>query len=441
MDVPIPDDWEGEYCCYSVMWPKSRQYLAILRGLIVSAASGRFYLASTGDIREAQQIIRETFDHNFANEEVLMSCNDATAAALQAIATALTNQTTTGGGAGCCGGSTGGAGQFPPLPGGVDTTGETPGEGDPPTGYDSWGQFEQQRCGVATQIIQDIQSSLSNIVIMLIAGLSVEGVVELLIVALTLTVSTAGLAAIAGLLLTLGGTVICATALSLVNDNANELICALLSGTNSATSRTNFLNKWSEIVDDAPVDVIEGFAMKQLMAYLVGTEETNRLYTPNSAIDYSSYECTCNETMCFEFTESTEDWSIGGDAVSFSPFPQIGDMSWDGGTLMLDLEVDGNQYGIVQSPTFIHTIVEGESICRNIVDATSGSFSNYVEAIIDGELTELSAESSSPIGVNTFSLDPYIGQEITQIILGFSRTGSGAFVKIAKAGICETCSE
>jgi hypothetical protein len=110
----IPDDFDGEYCRYSVCWPKSSQWEAILRGVLVMPARGRFWDENTGSITEAQEVIRETFDNNLHLKEVIMACGDSQ---LSEIASALRllaqNQ--------CCGESVG-------SNGGIQIVIESPGE-------------------------------------------------------------------------------------------------------------------------------------------------------------------------------------------------------------------------------------------------------------------------------------------------------------------------
>lgn len=428
MGVPIPNDWEGEYCCYSVEWPKSKQYLAILRGLIDSAAGGRFYIADTGSITAAQEIIRATFDYNFQNYEVIMSCGDDINNGLLAIAAALNNQAAAGGGAGCCGGGSAGGGQYDPPPGGVDTTGEDPEDDPPPEGFPSWEAYETQRCGVATQIMEQLQDSLVNMGFIIVSGLSVEALVELLIVALSLTVSTAGLAAIAGLILTVGGVIICATALSLVNDNFQDLVCALLSGTNSATSRANFLTKWGEIVDDASIDPIESFAIKQLIGYLIGFEVVNRMYIPTSSIDYSGYSCPgCDEPEdCTTFNDGElHGYTPATDCcIFFDPFPVFGTLTADLDAVACSGENSGGtRYATLLSPVQDdHVVIEGDTLCLNISeDTSSGVFNEYLEIMLDGVWTDLGHGTGSIIGIREFNLDAYAGMTLTRWQFGWSQ--------------------
>lgn len=447
-DAQIPDDFDGDYCEYSVCWPSSRQWLAVLRGVLTIPFDGRFWNGNTGSILGAKAQIEPTLTHNLQNIEVIMSCSSDVSNALLQIAAALNNQTAVGGGSGsgCCGGSTGGAGMYPPNPGGVDTTDSDPATDPPPEGYDSWEQYETQRCGVATQIMEDLQTSLGQMTIIVVSGLSVEALVELLIVTLTLTISTAGLVAIAGLLLTIGATVICATALSLVNDNFAELVCALLDGTNSQTSRASFLAKWYEIVDDAAIDPIEGFAIKQLIEYMVGNEEINRMYTPNSAIDYSGYSCPGCEDECFTFDEDTEGFTVQTLSPSEAPDPDydhLGLVTQEDGTLLITAGIAPNSfyYGGTKSPEMDYEIQTGDKICISITDITNIVMNLYFAIKVDGDWIDFSPVSGGWVPQNReIDISDWAGQQLEQFFFMWGTNVSAWSANITETGVnCPAC--
>jgi hypothetical protein len=290
---------------------------------------------------------------------------------------------------------------------------------------------------------------LGNIILIEITGLDLEAILAVMITLITLTISTAGLAAIGALLLTVGSTIIVASALDLVTTHRDELICALLSGTSSQTSRLAFINKFNELADDASIDVVETFAMKQLISYMVGNEETNRMYTPNSSIDYSGYTCPDCVPCCFDWAVTGDDmgWisTNTGGATSLPTSGTAGQSTDDGGVFKLELQfsADDDFYsGGVKSPLMNCPITAETVLCRNISDATGGSFNNYITIITNLGATDLiPGETSSPIGVNTFSLADYDGQTLLGIWFGFSRGDADTFVNVAKCGVCDDCNE
>lgn len=59
MQLPIPDDWDGEtYDCFQIQWPRSAKWLAVLAGLISSPSRGRFWDSRTGSIIAVQEMGR-----------------------------------------------------------------------------------------------------------------------------------------------------------------------------------------------------------------------------------------------------------------------------------------------------------------------------------------------------------------------------------------------
>lgn len=80
MKVTIPGDWDGaSWCRWSICWPDSDLWKAILFGFLTTAQRGRFWDENSGNIKQAQEIGRQIFDNNFPLECVIMSCSDATA--------------------------------------------------------------------------------------------------------------------------------------------------------------------------------------------------------------------------------------------------------------------------------------------------------------------------------------------------------------------------
>jgi hypothetical protein len=66
MKVIIPNDWDGEdWQCFTIQWPNSPQWLALLLGLVTTPTRGRWYDETTGNIKGAQAIGAEIFARNF----------------------------------------------------------------------------------------------------------------------------------------------------------------------------------------------------------------------------------------------------------------------------------------------------------------------------------------------------------------------------------------
>jgi hypothetical protein len=300
----IPDDWEGEYCKFAVCWPNSPQWLAVLRGVLTLPARGRFWDGHTGSILEAQSIIRETFDSNLHLEESLMSCNDSSIGeALAQIAIALAAQTANG----CCerqgsGGAPTVAPPFNPIiPGNPDID-------PPPTGFETWEEFNAQKCSIAWNIVETLETDLGNMTFQVFGGFSVSALAALLAIAFATPIPFDDIIAIAGLLLSVEAVVIITTTLSLVNDNEEDLVCELYNGQSSSDSRTMYLAKFAELVSSGVANPVEAFAVNSLMAYMLGSAVTNRLYEKDLTKIWAARDCDdCQSEWTFSMLPSGQD--------------------------------------------------------------------------------------------------------------------------------------
>lgn len=64
--LPIPNDWDkSKWECFTIKWPNSDEYRAILLGLMYSLTRGRTYNGETGIITDAQKIGWEIFNRNY----------------------------------------------------------------------------------------------------------------------------------------------------------------------------------------------------------------------------------------------------------------------------------------------------------------------------------------------------------------------------------------
>lgn len=65
MKLPIPEDWDGEsWACYQIQWPESVAYRGLLMGFLSYLTRGRTYDEETGNIKAAQAIGWDIFNHN-----------------------------------------------------------------------------------------------------------------------------------------------------------------------------------------------------------------------------------------------------------------------------------------------------------------------------------------------------------------------------------------
>lgn len=305
----IPSDWDGEYCRYAVCWPNSPQWLAILRGVLVLPSRGRFWDEHTGNILEAQEVIRQTYDQNLHLKEVLMACGDeglaSIAISLNKIASAML--ATSGG---CCerGGSGGAPETDPPF---VETPETNPDVDPPPNGFDTWEDFFNQKCSVAYDIVANLQADLATMASMSWGSAALEAITAALVVLLITPVVGAAIIALVGLLATVGAVIVLTTALDIINQNTEDLICELFNGTDSQSSRSLFLGKFGDLVDSGVADPVSNFAIKTLMSYLLGPSATNRLYEKDLTRIWALQDCLICET-CQEGVDFLYDANLGG---------------------------------------------------------------------------------------------------------------------------------
>lgn len=65
MEIPIPNDWNGDdWFCAQVEWPDSPYWIAILQGFLSAATRGRLWDGRSGSILAAQAIGREIWARN-----------------------------------------------------------------------------------------------------------------------------------------------------------------------------------------------------------------------------------------------------------------------------------------------------------------------------------------------------------------------------------------
>ncbi len=119
MKVPIPDDWDGlNWASWSVCWPDSPDWNAILQNFLTTPALGYFWDGNTGSIVDVQETGYEISADNVPLWGSLMRCDEG----LTDLIDAINGLKTTGGNVacGCAGGTIQGStngteGGVPPL--------------------------------------------------------------------------------------------------------------------------------------------------------------------------------------------------------------------------------------------------------------------------------------------------------------------------------------
>lgn len=306
----IPSDWEGGFCCWSVLWPDSPQWNAVLRGVLTLPAQGRFWDEHTGIITEAQAVVEQTFDNNLHLTEVFMSCSDGTNSGLQAIANAIVQLSianASGGASGGCGCSVevvtnvngGYQGSVTPPVGGVPVPmyGTVPPVsipfGEIPEGFADKEEWDLTRCQVANGLIDGA-----------IATLRAWGAINFgqtiglagLVVAAAVGLITLGPLMIplllAALLVMVGVTGIFITTADDMEANRDDWICAMMQGQNAE----GVIGLLSDIMDvliaGLSVTTVVGAAIKTVLLVLFSTDNVNKLMQDIAHYQYPEADCS-----------------------------------------------------------------------------------------------------------------------------------------------------
>lgn len=348
--MPIPDDWDGEtFCRWAVCWPNSVKWLSILDGLLTQPTRGRFWDASTGNIKNTQASFIPAYDENFILGEVIMACNDnGIAEALNAIATALASNTNSATAtANCSGGGSCGCninnsndvdisigstitltdgskwpiysdGPIPTIP-----------ESGFPDGYTDEPEYDADKCAKANKIISDLIVTLQNFAVLNLATGAIGAAVVL---ACLVGVITVPYVTIPLLLWAMVGSVGMTTAAGLmanyINDNREDFVCILYQENNLET----MIGLLADLLDVAVAAIaVEGavaIAIKSVVLWLLNGNTLGILLTSDSKLLFPEADCSgCGapeETL--QVYDSTGEWvETGwqwGEEVTFTPVAQ-----------------------------------------------------------------------------------------------------------------------
>lgn len=309
----IPDDFTGEFCCYSVLWPNSPQWLAILRGVLIMPIEGRFWDANTGVINDAREQIYPTLDNNLHLQESIMSCTDAqqgfTAIANAIVQAAQINKNaSSSGGCGCNvetiinvnGGVQGsitqeGTGEIVPIYG-EQTPIEIP-FGEIPPGFENKEEWDLNRCQVANGLVDGAIATLRAWASINfgqtvgLAGLVIAAVVGLI------TFPPATIAVLIGCLMIMAGvTGLFAATAQEIEDNRADWICALMQGDNVPNIIANIADLADVVISALGTTSVTGAAVKTALLLIFNSDNLNKLMEKTAAYVYP--EADCSDCIC-----------------------------------------------------------------------------------------------------------------------------------------------
>lgn len=419
----IPDDWEGEYCCYAVEWPNSPKWHAVLRGVLTIPAQGRFWDKNTGIITEAQEVIKPTFDTNLHFEEVIMTCNSPE---LALIADAINNLAL----AQCCGtgsfsgrGSGGAGSSSPPL---LTVTHDEIIADPTGNGYEDEEEFLNDKCAIANDIIEILKADLGKLAITNLFGMSHTSFAALIAITLATPIPIDDIIAIAALLLSIGSVIVVTTSLSLINDNAQELMCDLYNGTDAANSKALFMAHFGEYVIAGVADPVTAFACNTFMSYMLGPSVVNRLYYKDLTRIWTGGDCSnCEEVVCCNiFEEDAQGWEYTTEMPLSGTLTETGHVTWlEAGRLHLHSDASGGGVYAAMIKTDFDCLV-GESDTQFVAtfEATGYSYSIYIRMLVNDEwLDRVSDNMSNSSTTANEDITDLQGETITAVAIMISR--------------------
>lgn len=298
-ETPIPNDWQGEYCCYSILWPDSFQWRAILSGLCTLPARGRFWLADTGNIVNTQSVVRGTFDNNLHLEEVIVSCAD-----LAILADAIRSINV----GGCapagspCGPGAGGAGAAAQEP--TETTGDTGEECTPPPGFEDCEEYRDYKCRVATFVVDQMFDDWQRVSMIFnpVAG-SIADLVPLLLAAILTPIPGDEIFILASVILGAAAINIWTTVLEAIIaagvEREADLVCALYSASTVEGAVSAFNQVMFEELDASTTQPVTYIAT-QVSSKWSNFSAFNKLFDREAGMTYPEATCECADP-CSDF--------------------------------------------------------------------------------------------------------------------------------------------
>lgn len=355
----IPNDWDGEsWKCWSVEWPDSVMWFALLEGFISTPRMGRYWNGETGTITEAQVVGVEILDRNQILEEVLMTCNEDSLAVLGEIRDAIlaiANRDccpTGGAGSGVFNSGSRGSGitEQPPNP-----YTENPVTEDPPNGFDSWAQYRAHKCNAAHDLVKHFKVDLLSLSNLEPSEEAFTAIVAELVAVLLTPIPYDDIASLVGLLTVAALEYSLLAELSAqVQDNAEDLICTLYNSSNSDGAETDFRTAVTILIGDVTGISLAQTWLENICNHLLTFDAYNRLFEPGPTEEQEGDCAACAPDtniyrVCFEefadigdIIDSTETGGCGTGSACQSIYLRFNTDPFgspEGTEVMVDLEV------------------------------------------------------------------------------------------------------
>jgi hypothetical protein len=300
MRIPIPDDWDGvSWCCYLVEWPESESWKAILNGQVTAPSKGRFWDERTGTITDVQEIGLEIFERNLLGGN--MACFDELAASIEYLADKLAARECCGGGiVQVTGSGTGGSAPTDP-----DATTEEDDGSTPPTGFDTYSEYLEYKCAVATWILDFWAKDVSNAALVnWVAGLTLPEIIALLVATLLTPIPGDEVVVLAGAIVYLVTQGIIDPVLSMIGAELaaqeDDLLCALYEAADVNEARDN-VRTVLEDAFSASYSAVYAAGGALLIGSWLRNDNLNRLFDQDESFDYPAGDCSgCGSGICLD---------------------------------------------------------------------------------------------------------------------------------------------
>lgn len=291
--LPIPEDWNGQdWCQFSICWPDSLQWRAILAGFITTPMLGRTWDGETGTITDAQAIGQQIFENNLDwRYSLVASCDQGVelSAAIRYLADKMAS-------IGCCnapgtigGPGTGGSGTGP------ETPGETVVENEPPTGWDTWGEYQSDHCNYASYLLDQIEQNLTQMSVLNFTLGIVADIIVALISVITLPIAGSQLFQLAVWLVEIGSNF--SYMLTAFSNARDDMLCDLYLALDPAVGRQDALDRFNTAIDALSLGAALTVALKNAFANILTQDAVNKLYVVDETRTYTEVDCSsCGET-------------------------------------------------------------------------------------------------------------------------------------------------
>ncbi len=244
------------------------------------------YFDNGYDIPSAAQLaVVEELISEFLEDTNDMDCTDF-ASALSAISDAINAQSAASG----CGCGSGDAGSDDEA----ESTEEVGDIGDPggdfPDGFGSRAEYETYKCNVADWLITSLRADVVWWAAAAFGAMSLTVFGALMITPIPGARLVALLAAVVGMTGIGGG--IMTSFLSVIDDNWDDLICALWEATDASVAKADLIQVFEDGVDTETANTLWRYAIKSAFALMLSNHNINKLFVLDSFTEFGTGDCT-----------------------------------------------------------------------------------------------------------------------------------------------------